>query len=64
MLCCARLRRLRFDRSALFQFSQPQFQLRDLAIHLFGRLSELHPAKIGEQQLEMFDLRIAGKRCS
>ena len=44
------------------QFSQPQFQLRDLAIHLFGRSSELHPAKLGQQQLEMFDLRIAGKQ--
>jgi hypothetical protein len=62
MLRGARLRRFRFDRSALFQFSQPQFQLRDLAIHLFGRSSELHPAKLGQQQLEMFDLRIAGKQ--
>jgi hypothetical protein len=54
--------RFRFERSTLFQFSQLQFQLRDLAIHLFRRSSELHPAKLGEQQLEVFDLRIAGKQ--
>jgi len=47
MLRGARLGRLRFDRAALFQFAQPQFQLRDLTIYLFGRSSELHPAKLG-----------------
>ena len=52
--------RFRFQCSALLQFSQPQFQLLDLAIHFLRRSSELHAPQLSQQQLEMFDLRIAG----
>ncbi|KVL13681.1 hypothetical protein WS95_04010 [Burkholderia sp. MSMB1826] len=38
------------------QVFQPQFKLFDLAIQLLRFPAELHPAQLGDHQLQMFDL--------
>ena len=42
-----------------FQLIQPQFQLLDLPGQLLRLAPELHPPQLGDQQLQMLDLRIA-----
>ncbi len=48
-----------FFGSPCFQFFQPQFQLFDLAIPLLRRAAELQATQFRDQQLQVFDFRIA-----